>query len=320
MSEGNNNNKPRTHKFTHQSVLLNEAIEALAIREDGIYVDATAGRGGHSQAILERLGPQGRLLTFDKDPDAISAMQQMFAHENRVEIIHGSFTLIEAKIKEKMLMEKISGVLFDLGVSSPQLDDASRGFSFLQDGPLDMRMDSTKGQTAAEWLAKAKEQEIADVLYNYGEERYSRRIARAIVQARSQNPIQTTGELSAIVSKAHPAWEKGKNPATRAFQGIRIFINNELNDVSQGLEQALNVLATGGRIAAISFHSLEDRIVKRFMQKNSKGEEVPKELPLLPSALKIKLKIIGKRIRPTETEVSNNPRARSATLRVAEKI
>jgi 16S rRNA (cytosine1402-N4)-methyltransferase len=287
--------------FAHQPVLLTEVIAALAIKPNGVYVDATFGRGGHSQAILDRLGKNGRLIAIDKDRAAIAFAQEHFKQEKRLLIYHGSFDRLHEIATQENVVNKIDGVLLDLGVSSPQLDDAQRGFSFLQDGPLDMRMDTTRGKTAAEWLKYAKEKEIADVLWQYGEEKFSRRMARAIVAERILAPIETTARLADIVRKANPRWEKTKHPATRAFQAIRIFINQELTDLSNVLEQAIAVLAVGGRLAVISFHSLEDRIVKRFIRKETL------------------LKKIGKFIKANEGELAVNPRSRSAILRVAEK-
>jgi 16S rRNA (cytosine1402-N4)-methyltransferase len=307
--------------FEHQPVLLQETLEALAIKPDGVYIDATFGRGGHSKAILERLGSAGRLIAIDKDPAAIAFAKDYFKQEQRFAIHHGSFNRLQEIAEQENVVNKIDGVLLDLGVSSPQLDDAQRGFSFLHDGPLDMRMDITQGTTAAEWLMYAKEKEIADVLWQYGEERFSRRMARAIVAERIIAPIETTARLSDIVREANPRWEKTKHPATRAFQAIRIFINQELSDLSVVLEQAVAVLAVNGRLAVISFHSLEDRIVKRFIRTNSRellGNDFER-LTAQRMGLKPKLKTIGKKIKAGESELAVNPRSRSAILRVAEK-
>ncbi len=304
----------------HKSVLFDESIEALNIKPDGIYIDGTFGRGGHSQALLSKLGQNGRLYAFDKDPDAIRHSSEIFANEKKFVIVQDSFGNLKRNADLWGISHKVDGILLDLGVSSPQLDDASRGFSFLRDGPLDMRMNPDAGLSAAEWLAEEKESEIARVLKLYGEERYAKRIAKAIVKAREESDITSTKQLADIVKEAHPAWEKHKHPATRAFQGIRIFINEELSDVESCLQQSLDVLAVGGRLVVISFHSLEDRIVKRFIQHNVKGDEFPLDLPIMNSALKQKLKKIGKLITPSDQEIEANPRARSAKLRVAELI
>ena len=304
----------------HRPVLFNEALSALAIRPDGIYVDATFGRGGHAGAILERLGPEGRLLAFDKDPDAVAVARDRFGDDVRFVIERGSFVNLETQVRERGWNGRVAGILLDLGVSSPQLDTAGRGFSFLRDGPLDMRMDPEQGESAATWLAQAPEREIADVLRRYGEERYARRIARAIVAARQDAPVDTTGRLAAIVAEAHPAWEKGKHPATRSFQAIRIHINRELDDLADVLEQSVRVLAPAGRLAVISFHSLEDRMVKRFMRDQVRGREAPPGLPLREDQLGRRLKLVGKAQRASRREIEENPRARSAVLRVAERL
>jgi 16S rRNA (cytosine1402-N4)-methyltransferase len=304
----------------HTPVLLNEVIANLSIKSNGIYVDGTFGRGGHSRAIIEQLDSDGCLLAIDKDPTALAAGHMMFSGDTRILMQQGSFAHIYEFAKSHNLLGKVNGILLDLGVSSPQLDDASRGFSFLKDGPLDMRMDFSRGFSAAEWINTAKESEIGRVLKEYGEERYARRIARAIVQARSEAPITTTGRLASIVSAANPAWEKGKHPATRAFQGIRIFINQELDDLRLCLTQCLDVLAVGGRLLVIGFHSLEDRIVKRFMRHEARGGDIPAGLPITQAELKIRIKIIGRAVKPSIAEVTRNPRARSAVLRIAEKL
>lgn len=307
--------------FVHQSVLLQEAIEGLNIKKDGIYVDATFGRGGHSRAILERMGPQGRLIAIDLDLDAIHiANQAPFLSDPRFEIEHGSFSMLETFIQKRNLQGHVDGVLLDLGVSSPQLDDASRGFSFLRDGPLDMRMNTEQAIDAATWVSEASEKELADVIYQYGEERFSRRIARAIVAKRAQAPIQTTAQLADIVAQSVPKKEKHKHPATRTFQAIRIFVNKELEAIQQVLPQILNMMSVGGRLCVISFHSLEDRIVKRFIQRESAGDTLPPGLPIKDVALNKRLKKIGQLIVPGQSETENNPRARSSKLRIAEKI
>jgi 16S rRNA (cytosine1402-N4)-methyltransferase len=304
---------------SHQPVLLAEAINYLAIKADGVYMDATFGRGGHAQAILRHLGPTGRLLAMDKDPEAIACADQHFSSDKRFSIYHGSFATLESRVKNQNLEGKVDGILFDLGVSSPQLDNPERGFSFQQSGKLDMRMDFSSGVDAATWIQTVSESELAQVLWEYGEERFSRRIARAIVAARIEAPITTTQRLAEIIAKAHPAWEKGRNPATQSFQAIRIAINQELDDLKEGLKQALEVLKVGGRLLVISFHSLEDRIVKHFIQHHERGDHLPARLPVKHQHHAAKLKRLGRAIKPSIEEVSCNPRARSAVLRIAEK-
>ena len=307
--------------FQHESVLLREAIAELAIKEGGIYVDATFGRGGHSQAILERLGPNGRLLAIDLDPEAITvARKAPFLSDTRFEIEQTSFSNLEVAISKRDWRGKVDGVLLDLGVSSPQLDDPMRGFSFLRDGPLDMRMNPDQGIDAMTWINQAEANDIANVLYQYGEERFSRRIARAIVQARETIRIETTTQLAKIIEKANPKKEKHKHPATRSFQAIRIFINQELAALTQCLPQVLEVLSVGGRMCVISFHSLEDRIVKQFIQREAVGDIYPPHFPIPHDQLKQRLRKIGKSIQASEAEMQQNPRARSARLRVAEKL
>lgn len=304
----------------HQTVLLNEAVDALVQDVDGFYVDGTFGRGGHSARILERLSEKGRLLGIDKDADAIAVAHERFANEPRFEIAQGSFAALAELIEARGMTGKVQGLLLDLGVSSPQLDEAERGFSFLNDGPLDMRMDRSSGQSAAEWLATASETEIARVLKEYGEERFAKRMARALVNARAEQPITRTAQLAEIVKAANPAWEKGKHPATRAFQGIRIHVNNELSDLEAILSQALTVLAPGGRLVVISFHSLEDRLVKRFIRRQEKGQPLPAGLPVRDEQLDRTLKSVGKTVRASDLEVGANVRSRSAIMRVAEKL
>ncbi len=306
--------------FVHQTVLLDEAVVSVLGARDGIYVDATFGRGGHSRHLLGKLQPDARLLGFDKDLQAIAVGEALATDDERFAIVHESFADILAVLNAQGLAGQVDGVLADLGVSSPQLDDAERGFSFQNDGPLDMRMDVTRGESAAEWLVNVAEDELARVLFEYGEERHSRRIARAIVRARAEKPITRTKELADIVAAAHPAWERHKHPATRSFQAIRIAINNELDDIRQFLRDALAVLKPGGRLAVISFHSLEDRLVKQFFQKEAKGDDFPPGLPVTMDMLKPRLRIIGKAIEPSAAEVDANPRSRSARLRVAEKL
>ncbi|MEH6469765.1 MAG: 16S rRNA (cytosine(1402)-N(4))-methyltransferase RsmH [Halopseudomonas sp.] len=309
-----------SNEFKHKTVLLDEAVELLITDPAGSYVDGTFGRGGHSHLILSQLGDAGRLIGFDKDPQAIAVAEELCQQDGRFEIVHDSFAELARELEQRGLMGELDGVLLDLGVSSPQLDDPERGFSFLNDGPLDMRMNPGVGESAAQWIARAGEKEIADVMYLYGEERYSRRIARAIVAERQIKPITTTGRLAEIVKVANPKWERGKNPATRAFQGIRIFINSELDDLTACLEQALEGLKVGGRLVVISFHSLEDRIVKRFIRKHVRGDEAPPGLPVPQSMLNQRLKAVGKARKASDQELGDNVRSRSAIMRIAEKL
>jgi len=308
-----------TNTHSHQPVLLDAAIQAMQIDPNACYIDGTFGRGGHSEAILRQLGEQGQLYALDKDAAAVSYGKHKFSADARFHMVHSSFSRLSEVASRYELMGKVNGILLDLGVSSPQLDDAGRGFSFQQDGPLDMRMDQARHPSAAEWLASAKADEIANVLWEYGEERFSRRIARAIVLSREEAPLQTTSQLAELISGAIPFRERHKHPATRSFQAIRIYINQELEDLRQCLQQSLDVLARGGRLVVISFHSLEDRIVKRFMRDQSRGEVLPKGLPVPDSARKPgRLKLVSKMIKPTAEEIKTNPRARSAIMRVAE--
>ncbi|MGV8861625.1 MAG: 16S rRNA (cytosine(1402)-N(4))-methyltransferase RsmH [Pseudomonas sp.] len=308
--------------FTHITVLLDEAVEALAVRADGCYLDGTFGRGGHSRLILQHLGPGGRLLGFDKDPQAIATGQALAAEDGRFAIVQRSFAELGSELESRGLAGQVSGVLLDLGVSSPQLDDPERGFSFMNDGPLDMRMDPSRGISAADFIATASAEEIARVFKEYGEERFAKRMANAVVQRRETQRFERTGDLAEVLKVANPAWEKGKNPATRAFQGLRIHVNNELGDLEAGLEAALEALEIGGRLVVISFHSLEDRIVKLFMRKLAKGEadKMPRDLPIRFQAFDPKIKILGKAQFASETETKANPRSRSAVMRVAEKL
>ncbi|MBV2091034.1 MAG: 16S rRNA (cytosine(1402)-N(4))-methyltransferase RsmH [Candidatus Thiodiazotropha sp. (ex Ctena orbiculata)] len=303
----------------HLSVLLQASVEALKVEPMGIYIDATFGRGGHSRLILEGLGEGGRLIGIDRDPQAVAHAEQLFAQDNRFRMVQENFAMLAEVAEQQGIAGQVNGILLDLGVSSPQLDQAQRGFSFTQDGPLDMRMDPSRGVSAAEWLAKAESREIAQVLKTYGEERHAKRIARAIVEARVAQPIETTGRLAELVSQANPSWEKGKHPATRSFQAIRIFINGELDALRQTLDGVIDVLAPGGRLAVISFHSLEDRIVKRFMRDQAKGDPFPPGVPVTDDQRQPRLRLVGKAITPDEAEISANPRARSAVLRVAER-
>lgn len=311
-----------TGSFRHITVLLDEAVEGLAVRPDGCYLDGTFGRGGHSRLILQKLGPGGHLLGFDKDPLAIATGEALAAEDGRFVVVQRSFAELGEEVVVRGLAGRVSGILLDLGVSSPQLDDAARGFSFLNDGPLDMRMDPARGLSAAQWIASAPEEEIARVFKEYGEERFAKRMARAVVLRRAEQPFERTADLAQVLTVANPAWEKGKNPATRAFQGLRIHINNELGDLERGLDAALETLEVGGRLVVISFHSLEDRIVKQFMRKHAKGEQdkLPRDLPIIPKAFEPRLKLIGKPQFASEAELAANPRSRSAVMRVAEKL
>jgi len=308
--------------FRHITVLLDEAVEGLAVRAEGCYLDGTFGRGGHSRLILERLGPDGRLLGFDKDPLAIATGNALAAEDGRFVVVQRSFAELGEEVAVRGLAGKVSGILLDLGVSSPQLDDAERGFSFMNDGPLDMRMNPDAGVSAAQFIASATEEEIARVFKEYGEERFAKRMARAVVLRRAEQPFERTADLAQVLTVANPAWEKGKNPATRAFQGLRIFVNNELGDLEVGLDAALEALEVGGRLVVISFHSLEDRIVKLFMRKHAKGEQdkLPRDLPIIPKAFEPRLKLIGKAQFASEAEQKANPRSRSAVMRIAEKM
>ena len=305
--------------FTHKPVLLHEVITNLVWNQEGFYIDATFGRGGHSLEILRSLNDKGRLLALDRDLDAVALGRKI--EDLRFNVRHKNFSLLKEVVKEFDWIGKVSGILLDLGVSSPQLDDASRGFSFLQDGPLDMRMDVTQRIKAADWLARASFDEIASVLWEYGEERFSRRIARAILKAREISPIQNTINLSEIISKAIPKWEKYKHPATRSFQAIRIFINNELNEIETCLSDSLEILAHKGRLLVITFHSLEEQIMKKFIRKNARsGAEIPSEIPIREDEFPPRIKLIGKPLIPSDDEILENPRARSAKLRVMEKL
>jgi len=303
----------------HQTVLLREAVEALVTNPAGFYVDGTFGRGGHSRYLLDQLDENGRLLGLDKDPDAAVTARELVQDDPRFEFFHGSFAELPRQLR-RMGVDEVDGILLDLGVSSPQLDEGERGFSFLLDGPLDMRMDNTRGETAAEWISSASLEEITGVLRDYGEERFARRIATAIVAARSESAITTTGRLAQVVSEANPRWEKHKHPATRAFQGIRIKINRELEDLQALLAAALDMLRVGGRLVVISFHSLEDRLVKRYMRDMARGEQLPPGVPVRDSAVNRRMRLVGRAVRASAAEVAGNARARSAIMRVAEKI
>jgi 16S rRNA (cytosine1402-N4)-methyltransferase len=305
-----------SRELAHATVLLNEAVEALQIKTNGIYVDGTFGRGGHSRLILEKLGKEGRLIALDKDPMAIKAAQAI--EDARFQIVHSGFEHLK-QILGELGVGKVEGVLLDLGVSSPQLDDEQRGFSFRFDAPLDMRMDTSRGETAAQWLATVDEGYLAEVISDYGEERFARKIARALVTSRKENPINTTRQLGEIVAQTVRTREPGKNPATRTFQAIRIYINRELEELESVLPQCMDSLKIGGRMAVISFHSLEDRMVKHYMRDMAQGDKLPRNLPIRAADIpKAKLRQIGKAIKPSAEELEINPRARSAVLRVAE--
>jgi 16S rRNA (cytosine1402-N4)-methyltransferase len=303
----------------HQTVLLREAVDALVTLPDGFYVDGTFGRGGHSRCILQRLNESGRLLAVDKDLAAQAVAHELEETESRFEFFHGSFAQLPHQLR-RMGIDAVDGILLDLGVSSPQLDNSDRGFSFMHDGPLDMRMDSSCGETAAQWLSHADLQDITGVLKEYGEERFARRIASAIVAAREEFPIETTSQLAQVVSAAHPRWEKHKHPATRSFQAIRIKVNRELEDLQAFLSVALDILRVGGRLVVISFHSLEDRMVKRYMRDMARGDSLPHRVPVTDSAINRRMRLVGKAVRASAEEVAGNVRARSAVMRVAEKI
>ena len=309
-------------QFSHITVLLDEAVNALAMRPAGCYVDGTFGRGGHSRLILKQLDESGRLLGFDKDPLAIATGLELQQQDPRFSIVQRSFAEMDAELQQRQLLTAVDGVLLDLGVSSPQLDDAERGFSFMHDGPLDMRMNPAEGISAAQWVAEVSAEEMARVFKEYGEERFAKRMANAVVARRQLQSFTRTADLAAVLTEANPAWEKGKNPATRAFQGMRIHLNNELADLEQGLEAALASLKVGGRLVVISFHSLEDRIVKQFMRRLAKGEadQMPRHLPIIPEKFDPILKVIGKPQYAGADELKANPRARSAVMRVAEKL
>ena len=303
---------------THVTVLLEEAVDSLAIKAGGVYMDATFGRGGHSRRILSALGEKGRLVAVDRDPYAITAGAAIA--DPRFQLVHRAFGEIGEAAAEAGV-GAVDGILFDIGVSSPQIDDGERGFSFRQDAPLDMRMDTTQGETAAEWLARAEIRDITEVIRNYGEERFAFQIAKKVVAARLEQPIVTTGQFAALVRETVRTREPGQDPATRSFQALRIHINQELRQLEVALPQALELLKPGGRLVVISFHSLEDRIVKNFMREQSTADNLPKNLPLRADQLpKPKLRLIGKMIKPSAAEVAANPRARSAVMRVAEKI
>jgi len=301
----------------HRTVLLEEAVDALAVKPGGVYVDATFGRGGHSRLILQRLNEAGQLIALDRDPAAIEAGRAIA--DPRLKLIHAAFSGLQAVLKAEGV-ERVDGVLLDLGVSSPQLDEAERGFSFRLDAPLDMRMDTSRGQTAAEWLAQASQRQLAEVIKNYGEERFANAVAKAIVAARAGGAIATTRQLAEIVASAVRTREQGQHPATRSFQAIRIYVNQELEELSLALPQAVAALKPGGRLVVISFHSLEDRIVKRFLRDEARPAQLPSRLPLRAAELPPpRLRLVGKPVAPSPAEIAANPRARSAVMRVAER-
>jgi len=306
---------------SHISVLLEEAVSGLDIKANGTYIDCTFGRGGHSGVILSQLSENGRLIAIDRDLTAIAAAEK-FADDKRFLIEHHGFAELENIAEKHQLTKKIDGILLDLGVSSPQLDDADRGFSFMKDGPLDMRMDTTRGQTAAQWLAIADVEDITWVLRTFGEEKHAWRIANAIVDAREETPFTRTAQLAKLIKTTAPQREIKKHPATRSFQAIRIYINSELEQIEKVLASSLNVLAEGGRLVVISFHSLEDRLVKQFMKKHSQGKQVPRGLPISEAELQKgkKLALIGRKLKPSKTEVEENVRSRSSVLRIAQRL
>lgn len=306
-------------EYRHQPVLLEEAVEALSVKPDGIYLDGTFGRGGHSRAILARLTEQGRLFSLDRDPAAVAAGKELAEQDARFFMEQGNFAELERFVLEWGIEEGLDGILLDLGVSSPQLDDPDRGFSFMEEGPLDMRMNPTQGVSAAEWLAEAPEREMARVFWEYGEERFARRIARSIAMTRQHQRLDTTAQLAQLIEGTVGRREKNKHPATRCFQAIRIYINNELASLEKGLAAAIRWLRPGGRLVTISFHSLEDRLVKRTIREAARPGVVRRNIPQHP-ALEPSLKAVGKAIRPSERELSVNPRARSAVMRIAEKL
>ncbi|HJS89117.1 MAG TPA: 16S rRNA (cytosine(1402)-N(4))-methyltransferase RsmH [Steroidobacteraceae bacterium] len=304
----------------HIPVLADQALEALALETDGYYVDATFGRGGHTAPLLQALGPEGRVLALDRDPQAIAAGSRRFAGEMRLTLVHASFADVGTLVPAYSGGRRCRGILFDLGVSSPQLEDPARGFSFRADGPLDMRMDPTSGEPVSAWLARASVDEIREVIATLGEERFARRVAQAIVAARREHPIERTRELAELIARAVRTREPGKHPATRTFQALRMYVNDELGQLEKALAGALDALAVGGRLVVISFHSLEDRLVKRFMQRESQLDPAIASLPVVPPQLTPHLKLIGRKLRPSRDEVARNPRSRSALLRVAEKL
>ena len=305
--------------LAHTTVLLNETVDGCVVDPDGVYVDGTFGRGGHSRLLLSKLSSNGKLIGFDKDPLAIASGKELEAEDARFRIVQSSFADMKDELA-RIGINQVNGILLDLGVSSPQLDDAERGFSFMKDGPLDMRMNPDAGLSAAEWVAETAEAEIARVLKEYGEERFAKRMARALVEARKTEDITRTSRLAEIIKQANPAWEKHKHPATRAFQAIRIAVNNELGDLENVLADSVDLLLPGGRLSVISFHSLEDRMVKRFIRAQEKGKDLPPGLPVMEDQLGKTMKKVGKAIMPGREEIERNQRARSAVLRIAERL
>ena len=312
-------NKKRVSSSGHLPVLLDPVISGLNIRPDGLYIDGTFGRGGHSAEILKALGPEGRLLAIDRDPQAIAAVSESLRTDTRFDILKGEIAQLDDISGDRGLPAKVDGLLLDLGVSSPQLDEAERGFSFMRDGPLDMRMDPDSGVSAADWIATVHEKELKKVLYEFGEERFAPRIAKAIVSARKMLPIERTAQLAEIVAAAVPGGQR-KNPATKTFQAIRIAVNHELEQLDQALASMVDLLADGGRLCVISFHSLEDRRVKRFMRTASRESEQYRGMPDVPAEFQPPFRLVGKAITATDEEIDANPRARSARLRIAERI
>lgn len=312
---------PQACDMEHQPVMRSEVLDALRVQAGGIYVDGTYGRGGHAQDVVEKLGQDGRLLIIDRDPQAIDSARRLYRADQRIEIAHQCFGDLANPVQARGWAGRVDGIFLDLGVSSPQLDDPSRGFSFRADGPLDMRMNPEVGKPASVWLAQAAEEEIADVLWRLGEERFSRRIARAIVSARVDQPLTRTAELAALIAEAVPSRERHKDPATRSFQALRIFVNDELGELERGLSAALAMLAPGGRLVVLSFHSLEDRIVKRFMRDHARGLQLPPGIPVTGHGRTgSTLRIVAKARKASPEEVASNPRSRSAVLRVAERL
>ena len=304
----------------HLPVMTGEVMRALNVQDSGTYVDATFGRGGHTRAILDRLGPEGRVLAIDRDPESCTAARILFRTETRLTVVHARFSDLSKILLARNLSQRVVGIVLDLGVSSTQLDQPQRGFSFSRPGPLDMRMDPTHGETAAEWLARVEEMDLYRVLRELGEERFARRIARQVVQQREVMSIRTTAALSKLVADVVPTRERGKHPATRSFQAIRMHLNRELGELESALPQAVDALVTRGRLVVISFHSLEDRVVKRFMRKEASGDVYPPDLPVTHDRIRPILRLVGKPLRPTVPEVTVNPRSRSAILRTAEKL
>lgn len=308
-----------TTSEAHIPVLFREAVDALNIHAAGTYVDATLGRAGHAQEIAKHLGADGRLVAFDRDPRAIELGNDVFANDQRVHLVHSEFSRMAEMLRSITDIQNVDGVLMDLGVSSPQLDQAERGFSFMRDGELDMRMDTTKGESAAQWLARVEERDLMMALFDLGEEKFARRIARAIVLTRQETKIESTLQLAAIIEEATPKKDKHKHPATRTFQAIRLHVNQELSQVSEALPQAVELLNEGGRLAVISFHSLEDRIVKRFIRELSTPKLPPKNIPVTEEAYLTPLKALSRAIKPSKQEIQDNPRSRSSVLRIAER-